>query len=231
MKRQIAPLKQRPRPAWSFTGLNDCSKTHRGEGSDLTQEALEVLVRAVTGDAFIPENLILPQGIVPLCEDSARVAVLATLPTLDDGGLAPRQTGGDPNCGLQIPGASGDQATLSTAGSGASTKGKQAVASSAATAGSSQVQSSSGASSGEAGWRRLIRGDGTLVSEPAVKRQRTSEGASQGSSRAAGPRGSSGVTAPPPSPPRDTSRRQQQQQQQPREQLQRARERQEQQQV
>ena len=38
LKRRIAPLKQRPRPAWSFTGLNDCSRTHRGEGSDLTQE-------------------------------------------------------------------------------------------------------------------------------------------------------------------------------------------------
>ena len=56
-------------------------------------------MRNVTGDAFIPENLILPQSIVPLCEDSARVAVLSTLPTLDDGGLAPRQTGGDPNRG------------------------------------------------------------------------------------------------------------------------------------
>ena len=89
----VLPLEQRVRPAWSFTGLNDCSRTHRGEGSDLTQEALEVLVRNVTGDAFIPENLILPQSIVPLCEDPARVAVLATLPTLDDGGLAPRQTG------------------------------------------------------------------------------------------------------------------------------------------
>jgi hypothetical protein len=177
LKHRIAPLKQRPRPAWSFTGLNDCSRTHRGEGCDLTQEALEVLVQAVMGDAFIPENLILPQGIVPLCEDSARVAVLATLPTLDDGRLAPRQTGGDQNRGLRIPGASGDQATLSTAGSGATTKGKQAVASSAATAGTSQVQSSSGASSGDAGRRRLLRGDGTLVSESAAKRQRTSEGA------------------------------------------------------
>src|SRR6185436_9313802 len=167
LKRRIAPLKQRPHPAWSFTSLNDCSRTHRREGSDLTQEALEVLVRAVTGDAFIPENLILPQGIVPLCEDSARVAVLTTLPTLDDGGLAPRQTGGDPNRGLQIPGAAGDQATQSTAGSGATTKGKQAAASSAATAGSSQVQSSSGASSGDAGRRRLLRGDGTPVTEPA----------------------------------------------------------------
>ena len=38
VKRRIAPLKQRPRPAWSFTGLNDCSRTHRGEGSDLTRK-------------------------------------------------------------------------------------------------------------------------------------------------------------------------------------------------
>ena len=170
LKRRIAPLKQRPCPAWNFTGLNDCSRTHRGEGSDLTQEALEVLVRAVTGDAFIPENLILPQGVVPLCEDSARVAVLATLPTLDDGGLAPRQTGGDPNRGLRIPGASGDQAMPSAARSGPTSKGKQAVAGSAATSGPSQVRSSSGASSGDAGRRRLHRGDGTPITEPAAKR-------------------------------------------------------------
>ena len=117
LKRRIAPLKQRLRPAWSFTGLNDYSRTHRGEGSDLTQEALEVLVRAVTGEVFVPEHLILPQGVVPLCEDSRlRTAVLATLPTLDDGGLAARQTGGDPNRGLRIPGMSGDQAIPSAAG-------------------------------------------------------------------------------------------------------------------
>ena len=36
LKRRIAPLKQRLRPAWSFTGLNDCRRTHRGEGNDLT---------------------------------------------------------------------------------------------------------------------------------------------------------------------------------------------------
>ena len=30
LKRRIAPLKQRPRPAWSFTGLQDCSRTHPG---------------------------------------------------------------------------------------------------------------------------------------------------------------------------------------------------------
>ena len=118
LKRRIAPLKQRPRPAWSFTGLNDCNMTHRGEGSDLTQEALEVLVRAVTGEVFIPEHLILPQGVVPLCEDSRlRTAVLATLPTLDDGGLAARQTEGDPDRGIRIPGASGGQAVPDVTGS------------------------------------------------------------------------------------------------------------------
>jgi len=36
LKRRIAPLKQRPRPAWSFTGPQDCSRSHRGEDSDLT---------------------------------------------------------------------------------------------------------------------------------------------------------------------------------------------------
>ena len=61
-------------------------------------------MRAVTGEIFIPEHLILPQGVVPLCEDSRlRTAVLATLPTLDDGGLAACQTGEDPDRGIPIP--------------------------------------------------------------------------------------------------------------------------------
>src|SRR6185312_863404 len=114
LKHRIAPLKKRPHPAWSFTGPQDYSRTHRGEDSDLTQEALEVLVRAVMGEIFVPEHLILPQGVVPFCEDSRlRTAVLATLPTLDDGGLAARQTGGDPDRGIRIPSASGEQAVPS----------------------------------------------------------------------------------------------------------------------
>ena len=176
-------------------------------------------MQAVTGEIFIPELLILPQGVVPLCEDSRlRTAVLATLPTLDDGGLAARQTGGDPDRGIRIPGASGEQVVPSAAGSGPTAKGNQAVAGSAATSGPSQTQSSSGASSGETGRRMLHRGDGTPVVEPAAKRQRTAADAGQGSSRAPGSRGTSGVAAPPPPPPRDNSPRQQQQQRQPREQ-------------
>ena len=82
------------------------------------------MVRAVMWEIFVPEHLILPQGVVPLCEDSSlRTAVLATLATLDDGGLAPRQTGGDPDPGIRIPGASEEQAVPSAVGSGPSAKG------------------------------------------------------------------------------------------------------------
>ena len=37
LKHRIAPLKQRPRPAWSFTWPHDCSRTPRREDSNLTQ--------------------------------------------------------------------------------------------------------------------------------------------------------------------------------------------------
>ena len=101
----------------NFTGPQDCSRTHHGEDSDLTEEGLEVMVRAVTGEIFVPEHMILPQGVITLCEDSSlRTEVLATLPTLDDGGLAARQTGGDPDRGIRIPGASGEQAVPSATG-------------------------------------------------------------------------------------------------------------------
>ena len=171
-------------PAWSFTGLQDCSRTHRGEGSDLTQEGLEVMVRAVMGEIFVPEHLILPQGVVPLCEDSSlRAMVLVTLPTLDDGGLAPRQTGGDPDRGIRIPGASEEQAVPSAAGSGPSAKGKQAVARSSAASGPCQARSSSGASPEDASRRRLHRSD-RAAEEPAAKHQRAAEDVGRGSSRA-----------------------------------------------
>ena len=170
-------------------------------------------MRAETGEIFVPEHLILPQGVVPLCVDSSlRTAVLATLPTLDDGGLAARQTGGDPDRGIWILGASEEQAVPSAAGSGPSAKGKQDVAGSSAGSGPSQARSSSGASSEEVSRRRLHRSNGTPVMEPAAKRQRAAEDAGQGSSRAPSSRGTPGVAAPPPPPPGGASPRQQQQQ-------------------
>jgi hypothetical protein len=56
----------------------------------------------ITGETFVPESLILPQAIPALCDDPGlRTAILATLPTLDDSGVAVRQTGGrDPLHGI-----------------------------------------------------------------------------------------------------------------------------------
>jgi hypothetical protein len=110
LKRRITPLQQRSRMAYMYTGLNDCCRIARGPGADFTRAELEAAVRAMTGEAFSPESLVLPSGVKALCKDQAlRSSVLASMPTLDEGGLAVRQLGGDPNRGLQISGATPDR--------------------------------------------------------------------------------------------------------------------------
>jgi hypothetical protein len=72
-----------------FTGVNVCSRIEHEAGTDLSDAELEVLIRGMTGKAYTPELLVLPRGIKALCEDQGmRMAILASLPTLDDGGLA-----------------------------------------------------------------------------------------------------------------------------------------------
>jgi hypothetical protein len=109
LKRRVMPLQGRPRLSCWFTGRSDIGRIHRGPRTDLTWEELEILVRGVTGEAFIPESLTVPQEIPPLC-DNPRLwsAILARLPTLDESGVAVRQTGGrDPHRGIYIPSAPG----------------------------------------------------------------------------------------------------------------------------
>jgi hypothetical protein len=96
--------------AYMYTGLNDCFRIARGPGVDFTRAELESAVRVMTGEVFSPESLVLPSGVKALCEDQAlRSSILAAMPTLDEGGLAVRQLGGDRNRGLQIPGATPDR--------------------------------------------------------------------------------------------------------------------------
>jgi hypothetical protein len=106
LKRRVMPLQRRPRLCYWFTGPNDIGRIQRGPGTDLSREELELLVKGITGESFVPKSLILPQDTLMLCDDSGlRTAVLATLPTLDDSGVAVRQTGGrDPLREIQIPG-------------------------------------------------------------------------------------------------------------------------------
>jgi hypothetical protein len=62
------------------------------------------MVKGITGESFVPESLILPQDIPALCDDPGlRTTVFATLQTLDESGVAVRQTGGrDPLRGIRI---------------------------------------------------------------------------------------------------------------------------------
>jgi hypothetical protein len=61
-------------------------------------------VGGITGETFVPESLILPQNILALYDDPGlRTTILAMLPTLDESGMAVRQTGGrDPHRGIRI---------------------------------------------------------------------------------------------------------------------------------
>jgi hypothetical protein len=61
-------------------------------------------VKGITCESFIPESLILPEGIFALCDDAGlRTTILATLPTLDESGVAVHQTGDqDPHRGIRI---------------------------------------------------------------------------------------------------------------------------------
>ena len=95
LKRRIALLQQRARLCCWFTGSNDIGRIQRRPGTDLSWEELEVLVKGITGESFVPESLILLEGISALCEDAGlRTAILAMLPSLDESGVAVRQTGG-----------------------------------------------------------------------------------------------------------------------------------------
>jgi hypothetical protein len=105
LKRRITPLQRRERLCCWFTGSNDIGRIQRGSGTDLSWEELEVLVKGITGESFIPESLILPQGIPTLCDDPGlKTTILASLPTLDESGVAVRQTGSrDPTTGSRSP--------------------------------------------------------------------------------------------------------------------------------
>ena len=60
LKRRVMPLQKRSCLCCWFTGPNDIGRIQRGPDTNLSWEELELLVRGITGEAFIPESLILP---------------------------------------------------------------------------------------------------------------------------------------------------------------------------
>eukprot|EP00267_Zea_mays_P041648 XP_020393566.1 mediator of RNA polymerase II transcription subunit 12-like [Zea mays] len=202
LKRRIVPLQRRPRLCCWFTGPNDIGRIQHGPGTDLSGDELAVLVGGITGETFVPESLILPQNIPALCDDPGlRTAILATLPTLDESGMAVRQTGGrDPHRGIRISDApAGGPQPAGVAPSAPAVapipldKGKGAASSASAPGGPGGSE--------EERRRRLRRADGSLVLEPPQKRQRTAGGAEEASSQTHGAQRASSRSAPKAKPP------------------------------
>jgi hypothetical protein len=138
----------------------------------------------VTGETFVPESLILPQDIPALCYDPGlRTVILATLPTLNDSGVAVRETGGwDPLRRIRISGApaGGPQPV------GVAPSANPAMAPSPLDKGKGAASSASAPGSyrgsEEERQRRLRRADGSLVSDPVQERQKATDGTEEASS-------------------------------------------------
>jgi hypothetical protein len=201
LKRRIAPLQQWTRMACMYTGQNDCCRIACGPDTDFTRAELEAAFRAMTGEAFSPESLVLPSEVKALCEDQAlRSSVLASMPTLDESGLAVRQLGGDPNRGIHIPGASPNRQQRasqgprgpSSGGPAPTGKGKEKVP----VPEHHHKDHTEGSKT-----RRLQRGDGSFVGEPAAKCQRTAEAERQSGAPPPPPPPMSQCPATPPPPP------------------------------
>jgi hypothetical protein len=197
LRRRMAPLQQQTRMACMYMEPNDCCRIARGPGTNFTRAELEVAIRGMTGEAFFLETLVLPSGIKALCEDQAlHSAVLASMPTLNEGVLAVRQVGGDPNRGIHIPGASPDRQHHTSQGPGGPSHGgsaparkgkgkepelerrhKQSVGGTASRRDDEAWGVATARSNQEEGSRsqRLQRGDDSFMGEPAPKRQKTAE--------------------------------------------------------
>jgi hypothetical protein len=167
LKHRIAPLQARAQLSCWFTGSNDLDRVHRGPGTNLSWEELELLVKGITGESFIAESLIPLEGIHLLCDDQGlRAVILDWRPTLDESGVAVRQTGDrDPHRGIQIPGEPVGGSRPADAGSRAPPAALNPSGEGKGAASSSSTPGDSRRSEGERR-HRLRRTDGSFVGDP-----------------------------------------------------------------
>nr|AAT81755.1 hypothetical protein [Oryza sativa Japonica Group]ABF97408.1 retrotransposon protein, putative, unclassified [Oryza sativa Japonica Group] len=78
LRRRIAPLQQRARGAWEYTGSEDCMRTHQGVRWDWAPEDFKIVVQRVLNLSSVEASLI-PQGVLPLCSDPDRASILTIM--------------------------------------------------------------------------------------------------------------------------------------------------------
>jgi hypothetical protein len=80
LRRRIAPLQNKGRPAWEFQNAADIMRLRPGLDHNLTTMQHGSLCQKLFGSAAVRD---LPVGVVPLCNNSRLSSILAMMPVLD----------------------------------------------------------------------------------------------------------------------------------------------------
>ncbi len=83
-RRRIAPLQERPRGAWEYTGYNGPMRTHVDQHWDWSEEDVKTVVRRVLSLDTVEPTLI-PDRILPLCSDRDWESILAVMMVVGTG--------------------------------------------------------------------------------------------------------------------------------------------------
>src|SRR3954464_11878157 len=88
LRRRLAPLQERGKPAWEFQNVADIMRLRPGLNFNFTVLELDgVLKELFRHDSEHPEWFKLPLGVVPLCNNSALSRILAMMPLCDSHGI------------------------------------------------------------------------------------------------------------------------------------------------
>ncbi|XP_062230060.1 uncharacterized protein LOC133927628 [Phragmites australis] len=102
LRRHLAPLRERARFAWMYTGSGDLTRTDIGPDGDLDEGALATLLKVVTGVDDLA-RAVLPREDLAFYADPGRAALQASMPEFDAQGLVDRSGHRNPGT-IQIPG-------------------------------------------------------------------------------------------------------------------------------
>jgi hypothetical protein len=109
LRRRLAPLRERGRPAWMYTGVTDHGRTAAGPGSNFTSDTVHGILKVLLGSKVGASDL--PRPDLALCANSFRDEIRRTLPEFDGRGIKVRDPA-EPARELRIPGAAaGESAT------------------------------------------------------------------------------------------------------------------------
>jgi hypothetical protein len=102
LRRRLAPLRERARPSWFYTGPEDITRTQIGASWDLGQAELRGMIRVITGSEDM-SRAELPWPEMALCANPDRVAILKRLPEFDAQGPVDRPRSRSPEAS-ELPG-------------------------------------------------------------------------------------------------------------------------------